>query len=233
MSSGEAPELSVVLPFRNQADHLQPLVRRWLTELGASSLRVELILVPNACTDDTVRLCRELAGGDDRVRVVESALGGWGRAVRLGLEAARGRWICYTNSARTEPATVAGALSLLLKNPGALVKVVRRERGHFLREFGSMLYNLECRLLFGLQCRDVNGTPKLFARELLGRIQLSSAGDLLDAEILAKCRRLRVPVLEIPLGGWGRHGGRSSTGIASAWRMYAGAARMRWRREVP
>jgi glycosyltransferase involved in cell wall biosynthesis len=219
------PELSVVLPVRNQADHIAGVIGRFQKEFLGRSW--EILLVPNACSDDSPRLCRELAEKDGGIRVVENPAGGWGLSVRTGLEAARGRFLCYANSARTDPATIPALFDLLKERPESLAKVRRHSRGQLLREFGSLLYNLECRLLFGLSCRDVNGTPKIFAAGLLSRMKLTSEGDLLDAEILAQCRRLGVPVLEMPLAGFTRHGGKSTTNPKSAARMYWGALRLR------
>ena len=221
-------DLSVILPFRNQADHLGPLVKRYLDEFSARPWSFELVLVPNACTDDSVRICREAESADRRIRVVENPRGGWGLSVRTGLAAARGRFVCYTNSARTEPAQIPAAYDRLHDRPSTLVKIVRRGRGNFLREFGSFLYNLECRALFRLGCRDVNGTPKVFARELLDRVTLASDGDLLDVELLSKARRAGWRILEVPVEGWKRHGGKSSTNFKSAGRMYAGALKLWW-----
>jgi hypothetical protein len=219
------PELSIILPVRNQADHIAGLVELYRKEFKGRSW--EIILVPNACSDDSPRLCRKMAAKGRGIRVVENPAGGWGLSVRVGLKAAKGRFLCYTNSARTDPATIPPLFEQVKKNPGTLAKVRRHSRGHFLREFGSMIYNFECRLLFGIRCRDVNGTPKVFEAGLLRRLKLASKGDLLDAELLAQCRRLQVPILETPVGGWSRHGGKSSTNFKSAARMYWGAMRLR------
>ncbi|HVR83826.1 MAG TPA: glycosyltransferase [Planctomycetota bacterium] len=230
MNSGApSPDLSLILPFRNQADHLASLVRRYLDEFRPHPWSFELVLVPNACTDESVRMCRELEAAHPEVRSVENPHGGWGRSVRAGLSTARGRYLCYTNSARTEPAQIPAVFSLARDRAPVLVKTVRRSRGNLLREFGSLLYNLECRALFQLRCRDVNGTPKVFPRELLDHVHLASDGDLLDVELLAKSRRLGWRVLEIPVEGWKRHGGKSSTNLGSARRMLLGALEFWWK----
>ncbi len=219
------PELSVVLPVRNQADHIGGVVQNYLAQ--CKGRKWEFILVPNACTDDSPAICRAIAKKQKAVRVAENPLGGWGLSVRVGLKACKGRFICYTNSARTDPATLPRLFNLFKKNPDGLAKVSRYQRHHLLRELGSTLYNLECRLLFGVTCHDVNGTPKMFSSSLLKKIQLKSPGDLLDAEILAQCVRLKVPITELSQIGWSRHGGKSSTGLKSALGMYGGALRLR------
>ena len=58
-------------------------------------------------------------------------------------------------------------------------------------------------------------------------MRLRSDGDLLDLELLAKVQRFGLPVVELPVEGFRRHGGRSSTNLGSAWRMYRGAWRLR------
>lgn len=221
------PELSIVLPVRNQADHIVGVLDRYKSAFKGHSY--EIILVPNASHDDSLGICRAIAKKNRNISVVDNPKGGWGLSVRVGLKAARGRFLCYTNSARTDPKTL---LSLWLKSrrqPEALWKVTRSDHGGLLKKLGSALYNLECRLLLGARSRDVNGTPKIFPAGLLKKAKLFSDGDLLDAELLAHCRRFEVAVVEVPLEGWRRHGGKSTTNLKSAFRMYGGVVAL-WRR---
>src|SRR5690242_12054885 len=102
--------ISIILPVHNQADHIGAVVRAYERALAGMPYAHELVLVPNACRDDSevecVRLSREYAA----VRVIASERGGWGLAVKAGLQHATGDLLCYTNSARTE----AGDLVLVL-----------------------------------------------------------------------------------------------------------------------
>jgi Glycosyl transferase family 2 len=221
----ESPSLSVVLPCRNQADHIERVLSAYAPPLA--SCDYELVVVPNACTDGTPEIVHRLATSDARIRVVESANGGWGLSVLAGLSAARGRVLCYTNSARTDPAQIPTLLGLYQAHAPCLAKVRRVERAAPLREVGSWLYNLESRLLFGIRARDVNGTPKILSRELYADLDLSSQGDLLDLELIAKTTRRGIPIVEMPVRGCERHGGKSSTNLGSAWSMYVGAVRLR------
>jgi glycosyltransferase involved in cell wall biosynthesis len=219
-------ELSVVLPIHNQADHIARVLEKYEKEFKGRSW--EIILVPNACSDDSLLICRKIAKKNPKIRVVENPAGGWGLSVRVGLRSAKGRFVCYTNSARTDPAIICKLFDEFKKVPTSMVKISRYDRGDFLRELGSTLYNFECRLLFNFLSRDVNGTPKIFARKLLKRIRLISDGDLLDAEFLAWCHRLRVPIIETRLSGWSRHGNKSTTTFKSAFLMYLGVFKI-WR----
>jgi glycosyltransferase involved in cell wall biosynthesis len=221
------PELSIVLPVRNQADHIAGVLDRYRAQLKGHSW--EIILVPNASTDNSLQICRKIAKKNRNIRLVENPKGGWGLSVRMGLETGRGRFLAYANSARTDPATLLSLWSQARRQPDTLFKVIRLDHGGFLKNLGSGLYNLECRLFLGVRSRDVNGTPKIFPAGILKRVRLSSDGDLLDAELLAHCRRLKVPVVEVPLREWRRHGGKSTTNLKSAFRMYRGVIGLWWR----
>jgi glycosyltransferase involved in cell wall biosynthesis len=221
-----ATRASIVLPVHNQADHIGQVVGDFVTALDRLPLEYELILVPNACRDDTPAVAHALAGRYPSVRVVESELGGWGRAVRVGLAAASGSLLCYTNSARTAPEELTLTLLYAVAHPDIVVKANRKIREHWTRRLGSLLYNLECRALFDLACWDVNGTPKVFPRSKTALLGLSRDDDLIDAEFAAICRREGYPMLEVPIFSSRRHGGKSTTNLGSAWKMYVGAYRL-------
>jgi glycosyltransferase involved in cell wall biosynthesis len=225
MSAGEL--ISIVLACRDQADHIGPVLRSYRDALVSASCPYELVVVPNACRDATPAVVAALAREDPGIRVVENPRGGWGLSVRMGLDAARGTVLCYTNSARTDPRHVVDLLALYRQHAPCLAKARRRQRGAPLREAGSWLYNLEGRLLFGLHGGDVNGTPKMFGPDLYRCLRLTSDGDLLDLELMAQVQRLGVPVVSLPVRGFKRHGGKSSTNLRSAWRLYTGAWRLR------
>jgi hypothetical protein len=162
------------------------------------------------------------------VRVIAHPEPGWGRAVKAGLRAARGDLICYTNCARTSAADLELLIREGIARPGTVVKATRRVRDNWKRRLGSAVYNVECRLLFGINTRDVNATPKVFSRAHAPLLSLTSDDDLLDAEFMLTCRREGFPIVEIPIFSNRRQGGSSTTGYKSAVRMYAGAFRL-WR----
>ncbi len=220
--------VSIVLPVHDQAEHVESIVREYTDALGRSGTAHEIVLVPNACRDGSDAICARLAREMPGVRVVPSTLGGWGRAVRLGLHEARGDLLCYTNSARTTPEDLTLLVLYARTHPGVVLKANRKIREHWTRRLGSLLYNLECRALFDLPHWDINGTPKVFPRACTRLLELSRDDDLIDAEFSMVCRREGYPMLEVPIFSHRRHGGRSTTTLRSAARMYWGAYRL-WR----
>jgi hypothetical protein len=183
--------------------------------------------VPNACRDRSPEICRGLADRHQPVRVVELADGGWGRAVRAGLAAASGDRLCYTNSARTQPAMLTLMLVYAAAYPNVVLKANRTIRDSFQRRVGSLLFNLECRALFDLPTLDVNGTPKVFPRSFGKLLELTRDDDLIDVEFLLVCRSEDYPLIEVPILATTRHGAESTTSYRSAVRLYTGAWRMK------
>jgi glycosyltransferase involved in cell wall biosynthesis len=224
---------SIVLPVHNQADHLEELVREYREALGRLPLRHEIILVPNACRDETPNICRRMAADDEALRVVELDQGGWGRAVRAGLASADGELLCYTNSARTSAQMLSLTLLYASSYPDVVIKAQRRIRDNWRRQLGSLIYNLECRMMFGLASWDINGTPKAFPREFSKLLELTSNDDLIDAEFVLTCRREGYPIVEVPSTITVRRSGLSTTNYSSALRMYKGAYMLRRRMGQP
>jgi glycosyltransferase involved in cell wall biosynthesis len=224
-----APATSLILPVHNQADHIGGVVDEYVPVLGRlyGDHAHELILVTNACTDDSVAACAELARTHATVRTINLAEGGWGRAVLAGIHEARGDTIGYTNTARTTPEILALCAAYSRAYPSVVVKANRKIRDNWRRRAGSLLYNLECRALFDLPTWDINGTPKLFPRRFGKLLELTRTDDLIDAEFLVLCRREEYPIVEVPVLSTRRHGGRSTTSYGSALRLYRGAIALR------
>jgi glycosyltransferase involved in cell wall biosynthesis len=221
--------VSIVLPVHDQADHIESVVASFEAALAHLRCRHELILVSNACRDESPAICASLARSFDTIRVIDTPLPGWGRAVKLGLREAKGSVVGYTNTARTNPDQLATLVLQALLHRDSVVKATRVGRAG-LRRVGSSLYNWESRLLFQLASSDINGTPKFFPRHFTCLLMLSNDDDLIDLEFVRICRDNSYPILEVPIFGRPRHGGESTTWFTTAFRLYVGAFRM-WKGE--
>jgi len=222
--------VSIVLPVYNQAEHIAGIMREYEAALTRLHNPHEFILVVNGCRDNSLEACHALAREIKSVRVIDSERGGWGLAVRMGLQAARGDLLCYANSARTNASDLLLMILYAVANPDSVVKAHRRSREDLIRRLGSFLYNLQCRVLFDLPTWDVNGTPKVFSRGIYNTIPLTFDGDLVDLEFFVRCKERGWLVLEVDTYRWQRHSGESTTKYRSALKLYYGA--YRWWRDI-
>lgn len=221
------PTVSIILPIHNQADHVVTVVDDYYAALCGLSVPWEIILVDNGSRDESATVCAELAARHANVRALRALRAGWGHAVRTGLAAARGEFLCYTNSARTRGDDLRRALDAGMSRPDQVLKAERKPGRAWLRALGSALYNLEARLLFGLRLRDINGTPKLFHRRFEALLDLRRDDDLIDLEFCIACHRHGYSMVPFGVASGDRRGGRSTTGWRTAMRLYRGALAMR------
>jgi glycosyltransferase involved in cell wall biosynthesis len=221
--------ISIILPVHNQADYVEGLILDYDKVLSRISSPYEFILVVNNSRDRSFEICQSLSRRLPHAMAINSEKGGWGWAVKLGLKEAHGDVLCYTNTARTTPQELQLFLLYAIANPYNIIKANRKFRDNFMRRLGSLLYNLEIRLLFDVAFWDINGTPKVFPKSFTNLMDLKEDGDMIDAEFNVICLRERYPVLEVPIISKARRGGKSTTGYYSALKMYWGAYLL-WRR---
>lgn len=84
--------VSLIVPARNEAPNLPPLITRLLAVEKEIGLPCEVIIIDDDSEDDTLRIAEEIAHDNPQVRAHHKpAPHGLGRAVRAGLALARGR----------------------------------------------------------------------------------------------------------------------------------------------
>lgn len=90
------PQISVLMANHNGAAFLREAVT---SVLGQSMSALELIVVDDASTDDSVTILREMAAADTRLRLIEAPSSGGPAAARnLALDAAQGAWVAVVDS---------------------------------------------------------------------------------------------------------------------------------------
>jgi glycosyltransferase involved in cell wall biosynthesis len=214
-ASRKAPDLSLVMPCFNEEAVVGSTARELLDSFARAGHELELVAVDNGSRDRTGEILRELAAADPRLVPVHVELNqGYGFGILSGFPRCTAPWVgllCADGQVEAQDVVKLFERALELRAP-ALVKVRRRFRKDGLkRKLVSVLYNLGANLLFGgLGSIDVNGNPKLFPRELLPVLDLSSKDWFLDAEIMIKCRKLGLRALEVNVFGQLRRGGASN-----------------------
>lgn len=112
----EAPFLSVVIPARNEAENVRPLVAEVRQALDGA-FDYELIYVDDGSTDATFETLKALvAGGFDRLRVLRHGKStGQSFAVLTGARAARGTWLVVLDAdGQNDPADIPGMVRMVL-----------------------------------------------------------------------------------------------------------------------
>src|SRR5580692_6814373 len=91
-----APEVTILMANYNGARHIEAAVR---SALRQTFIRLEVLIVDDASSDDSLAIVERLARADRRVRYVARTTNGGPAAARnQGLEMAAGRWVAIVDS---------------------------------------------------------------------------------------------------------------------------------------
>ena len=82
--------VSVIVPIYNVEKYLEKCIK----SIRKQSLKnIEIICVDDGSTDSCPKMLEEYAKGDPRIRVITQPNGGYGKAMNVGLAAAKGEYI--------------------------------------------------------------------------------------------------------------------------------------------
>ncbi len=89
------PDVSVIIPVYNSQAYLRECLD---TVCAQSHVGIEIICVNDGSTDSSREILSEYSVKDARIRVIDQVNGGLSRARNAGLEAARGKYVCFVDS---------------------------------------------------------------------------------------------------------------------------------------
>ena len=160
----DAPFLSVVVPVRNEAPNIEPLI----AEIRAALAGVahEIVYVDDGSDDDTPSVLRAMAA--QGVRVLRHRVGcGQSAAIVSGVRAAQGTWIATLDGdGQNDPADIP-ALLARAEREGGLVLIAghrTRRRDSAVKRFTSRLANRIRAGLLGDATPDTGCGLKMFQR---------------------------------------------------------------------
>lgn len=232
------PDLSLAIPAYNEAAGLEKTIEDLVEAFAAAAVDLELVVVDNGSTDGTGEVIDALvARGLPITKRTVPVNRGYGLGVLVGLRASRGEHVgSIPADGQVDPRDVVKVYRLLAEaRTPRLVKVRRRFRMDGLRrKLVSIVYNALVNLLWGgLGSIDVNGTPKMFPRAYLGRMELRSTDWFLDAEILIRAKQLGLPVHEMNVLAQMRAEGASHVNSQTVFEFLGNLARWRVRPPPP
>ena len=189
----------------NEEEYLQRALNA-ATELGDELIAqntvadYEMIIVNDASTDATATLADEAAAANRRVVVVHHPVNRkLGGSIKSGFAAATGDVVLYPDADLPfDFREVHKAMRLMNQYEADIVAAYRFDRTGegYVRVVYSFFYNLLVRALFGCRFRDVNFAFKLVRRSVLQKVQLSSEGSFIDAELMVSARKLGMNVVQ-------------------------------------
>ena len=238
--------LSVVIPAYNEAVRLGNTLRAVVDYLRQHQPNSELIVVDDGSSDRTADLARETfrkAGGLRTAVISYKSNLGKGRAVRLGLLAARGDVTLFSDADLSTPITEAPKLVDPIVSGECDVTFGSRALNRELigvhqpwrREQGGRIFNLVVRLATGLPFWDTQCGFKAFRMSVCRPLVEAATVDRFgfDVELLYLAFRAGLNLREVPVR-WDHNEGSKVSVVSDSFRMLneVGLIRQQARRGV-
>jgi len=220
-------ELSVIVPFWNEAPNVVPLAKRIFAALATERRQLEVLFVDDASTDGTWERILEAQRLDSRVRAVRHLIhGGQSAALWTGFKASRGGVLATLDGdLQNDPADLPGML-VELAGCDLVCGVRARRLDSWLRRVSSRIARFARRLALGVDFRDTGCTLRVFKRSVLETLPVFN-GFHRFMPILAQ--NSGAVVKEVPVSHHPRIAGQSKYGVWNRlWRGLYDLVGVRW-----
>jgi glycosyltransferase involved in cell wall biosynthesis len=170
-----APEISVFLPVYNEEPNLQPLHAKLDEALKRLGRSAEIVYVDDGSTDGSLKILREIAQLDPRVRVVALRRNyGQTAAMAAGIDAAKGDVLIPMDAdLQNDPADITRLLKKLDEGYDVVSGWRKNRKDKMItRKIPSMLANRLISWIGGVPLHDYGCSLKAYRRESLQDVRL-------------------------------------------------------------
>ncbi len=220
-SMSDRPEVSVVIPCRNEAATIAACVRGAWESLERCGYRGEVVVCDNGSTDGSVALAEE-AGA----RVVHQRIRGYGAACLGGMDAARGELLVLVDGDGTydlslvhrfvEPLRAGYDMVLGTRRNGEMdPRAMRKRHRHLLEPAQTAL----SRRFFDFRVSDVRCGFRSLRRDALDRLELGATGMEFASEMLVEAARAELSAVEVPVTFQPRPDETTRRTVGDGWRV--------------
>jgi glycosyltransferase involved in cell wall biosynthesis len=215
------PRISVVVTAHNEGAAIVPHLDRILE---AVRVPAEVLVVYDSADDTTAPVVEEYTEKDDRVVPTLNTYGkGPARAIKYGIDHAAADIVVVTMADGCDDPSQIEDLARLVER-GVVVAAASRYMsggqqvgGPRLKSTLSRLAGLTLWLFCAVGTRDATNSYKAYSKKFVQMVGIDSdAGFEVGIELVAKARRLRLPVAEIPTIWLDRAHGQSNFRL-TAW----------------
>lgn len=182
--------ISVFFPCYNEQDNVGKTVEKALVVLEKLDMDFEVIIIDDGSSDNTGRIADELAGRDERIKVVHHPSNlGYGAALQSGFAAAAKELVFYTDGDGQFDISEMPPLMPLMEQYDIVSCYRLNRQDSLVRKINGWCWTKLVCLLFGMKIRDIDCAFKLYKRKIFEGMSLSSTGALIDTEVLARASR--------------------------------------------
>jgi len=214
------PDISVVIPMRNESPNVETLYAELTTVLGAFGRPYEIVVVDDGSVDDTFAKLVDLQRRDARLRVIRFRRNfGQTAAFAAGFAHARGRLIVTSDGdGQNDPRDIPDMVDMLERDRLDIVCGWRKDRKDpFLnRRLPSMIANRIISFTTGVHLNDYGCSLKVFRAEVIKPMKLYGE---MHRFLPAIANEFGVTIGEKVVNHRARTAGKSNYGITRTFRV--------------
>ena len=214
------PEISVVVPMRNESPNVEQLYREVTASLTAFGRPFEIVAVDDGSRDNTFELLARLQAKDARLRVIRFRRNfGQTAAFAAGFHHARGRYIVTMDGDnQNDPADIPGMILMAEQQDLDIVCGWRKDRkdAFINRRLPSMIANAIISRATGVKLHDYGCSLKVFRSEVVKSMKLYGEMHRFLPAIAAE---FGVEIGEKVVNHRARQHGKSNYGITRTFRV--------------
>ncbi|MDO8527720.1 MAG: glycosyltransferase family 2 protein [Deltaproteobacteria bacterium] len=204
-------KVSIVIPVFNEAKTLKKIYDK-VRAIDLSPLLKEIILVDDHSSDETPDIIKRLGEDEGTKTAFHKKNRGKGAALRTGFEQATGDIILVQDAdLEYDPADYPQLLAPILKGKADIVYGSRLLGGRehrvlfFWHYMGNKFLTLLCNIASNLNLTDMETCYKVFTKEVLSQIHLTSDRFGFEPEFTVKAARKGFRFYEVPITYDGRN----------------------------
>ena len=220
-------ELSIVLPCLNEENAIKTCLDSICTILQKNHFLSEIIVVDNNSTDNSMSVLQEYQRNNPSIPliIIEEKVRGYGSAYQKGFSTARGKYIFMADLDGTYDFAdiprfmekINEGNDLVIGNRFMKNKTLGSMPWHH-RYIGNPFLSTLVRLFFGVKVRDIHCGARMFKKDVLERITLSTIGMEFASEMIIKAAREHLSIAEIPIKYSDRIGTSKLQSLRDGWR---------------
>ena len=213
------PDLSVVIPVRNESANVDPLCRELAESLELSGRTFEIILIDDGSTDDTFAKLAAQQEQDARLRVIRFRRNfGQTAAFAAGFAHARGTYIVTSDGdLQNDPRDIARMLDLIEQGHDIVCGWRKHRKDAFLsRRVPSVIANRLISWFTGVRLHDYGCSLKVFRAEVVKPLKLYGE---MHRFLPAIASEMGVSIAETVVNHRARQHGQSKYGLSRTVRV--------------
>ena len=213
------PELSIVIPIRNESENIPGLHEQLTASLERFGRSYELVLIDDGSTDDSFERLSAIQARDARVRVIRFRKNfGQTAAFSAGFAKARGRYIITSDGdLQNDPADIPALVERLEQGFDIVCGWRKDRKDPFInRRLPSIIANKLISLATGVALHDYGCSLKVFRAEVVKPLKLYGE---MHRFLPAIASELGVRIDEVVVNHRARVHGRSKYGISRTIRV--------------